>query len=211
MKRSLLWIVVLASAMAFTAEAQTSPAAAAPSAASAGPSKVAVISFQVAVAQTNEGQREYGALEKKYAPRETQLKSLNDEIESLTKQLQADGAKLTDADRASRAKAIDEKKKKLDRSAEDLRNEGNQEVEKMYNALASKVYDVLTTYARQHGYTVILDVSQQQGPVLYYNQSLEITKAVVEAYNLKSGVPAQPAASAPTPKPGSAAPAPAAH
>jgi outer membrane protein len=213
MNRSLIIAFMLASGMGLSAAAQTSPA---PAAAPAGPVKIAVVAFQAAVAKTNEGQRNYAELEKKYAPKEAQLKALNDEIETLTKQLQAQGATLSDAERASRAKTIDEKKKSLERSAGDLRTDGNQEIQQMYNTLASKVYDVMSTYAQQQGYTLVLDISQQQSPVLYALPSTEITQAVVDAYNVKSGVAAPPAAAAPkptatAPKPSTTAPKPAAH
>jgi outer membrane protein len=210
MKRTLAIATLLASGLALGAAAQTQPAAAAP----AGPTKIAVIAFQVAVAQTNEGQRNFADLKKKYEPKESQLKALNDEIESLTKQLQAQGATLSDGDRAAKAKTIDEKKKRLERDAEDLRNEGGQEAQEMYNTLASKVYDVLSAYAQQQGYTLVLDVSQQQNPILFALPSTDISKPIVEAYNLKSGVPAppaQPAAAAVPAAPKPAAPKPAAH
>jgi outer membrane protein len=197
MKRSLVLAITLASGIVLSAAAQTLPAPAAP----AGPAKIAVIAFQVAVGQTNEGQRNFADLQKKYAPREEQLKNLNDEIETLTKQLQAQGDKLSDAERASRAKAIDDRKKKLDRDAEDARNDFQQEMQDMYNGLASKVYDVLESYAQQQGYTLVLDVAQQQTPVLYATESTNITKAIIDAYNVKSGVPAPPA-----PPAGAAAP-----
>ena len=206
MKRSLVLATLLVSSFALRAVAQTPAAASAP----AGPSKIAVIAFQVAVAQTNEGQCNFADLQKKYLPKENILKAQNDEIESLTKALQAQGATLTDADRASKARTIDEKKKKLDRDAEDLRNEGGQEAQEMYGALASKVYDVLSSYAQQQGYTLVLDVSQQQNPILFAQPSTDISKAIVEAYNAKSGVPAPVGgAAAPAAKP--AAKAPAAH
>ncbi len=88
-------------------------------------------------------------------------------------------------------------------------------MQEVFQALQSKVYDVMQSYAEQQGYTLILDVSQQQSPVLYALNGTDITKAVIEAYNLKSGVPAppQPAAAAPkpaAPKPAAAAPKPAA-
>jgi outer membrane protein len=209
MKRLLAIALTLASGIVLSAAAQTSPAPAAP----AAPAKIAVIAFQVAVGQTNEGQRNFADLQKKYAPKEEQLKNLNDDIETLTKQLQTQGDKLSEVERASRAKTIDEKKKKLDREAEDARNDFQQEMQDMYNGLASKVYDVLEAYAQQQGYTIVLDVAQQQTPVLYATESTNITKAVIDAYNLKSGVPAppaQPAAAAPKPAPQSAKP-PAAH
>jgi outer membrane protein len=209
MKRSLAIVVMLASGMVLSAAAQTLPPPPAPAAAPvAVPAKIAVIAFQAAVARTNEGLRDLADLEKKYAPKEAALKALSEEIDTLTKQLQDQGASLSEVERSTRAKAIDEKKKQLDRDAEDAKNDFQQDMQEVFQALQSKVYDVMQSYAEQQGYTLILDVSQQQSPVLYALYGTEITKAVIDAYNLKSGVPAppQPAASAPKP----AAPKPAA-
>jgi outer membrane protein len=191
MKRSLALIATLASGLVLSAAAQTTTAPAA-AAAPAGPAKIAVIAFQVAVAQTNEGQRNFADLQKKYDPKRQQLKALSDEVENLTKQLQAQGDKLSPAEQQSRAKAIDDKKKQLQREAEDAQNDFQSEMQELYNGLASKVYDVLAGYSQQHGYTLVLDVAQQQNPVLYASESTNITKQIIDAYNLKSGVPAPP-------------------
>jgi outer membrane protein len=216
MKRSLALAVSLASGLALHAAAQAPAAApAAPSAAAAtptapaGPTKIAVVAFQVAVAQTNEGQRNFADLQKKYDPKRQQLKTLSDDIDNLTKQLQTQGTTLSEAERANRAKTIDDKKKQLQREAEDAQNDMQQEMQDLYNGLASKVYDVLAAYAQQHGYTLVLDVAQQQTPVLYATESTNITKAVIDAYNAKSGVPAPPAG--PPAAPTAAPKAPGAH
>ena len=199
MKRSLALILTLASGFALSAAAQAPAATATP-----GPAKIAVIAFQVAVAQTNEGQRNFADLQKKYDPKRQQLKTLSDDIDNLTKQLQAQAATLTPAEQQSKATAIDNKKKQLDRDSQDASNDFQQEMQDVYNALASKVYDVMQAYAELHGYTLVLDVSQQQNPVLYASTSTNITKDIVDAYNQKSGVPAppaQPAAGVDAPKP----------
>jgi outer membrane protein len=204
MKRLLALIATLASGFVLSAAAQTLPAPAV--AAPAGPAKIAVIAFQVAVAQTNEGQRNFADLQKKYDPKRQQLKALSDEVDSLTKQLQAQGDKLSPTEQQTRAKTIEDKKKLLERSAEDAQNDFQAEMSELYNGLAAKVYDVLANYAQQQGFTVVFDVtgSQQQAPVvLYANDSTNITKQIIDAYNLKSGVPAPPA------PPAAAAPAPA--
>jgi outer membrane protein len=64
---------------------------------------------------------------------------------------------------------------------------------------------VLISYAQRHGYSLVLDGGQEQAAVvLWASPSTDITKEVIEAYNVKSGVPAppaQPAASAPRPAP----------
>jgi outer membrane protein len=202
MKHSFSLAVLLASGLALSAAAQTpaaaattpagaggnTPAAAAP----AGPPKIAVIAFQVAVGQTNEFQRNFADLQKKYDPKRQQLKALSDEVDTLTKQLQTQGDKLSDTERATKAKSIDDKKKQLQRDGEDAQNDFQNEMQEMYSGLASKVYDVLSSYAQQHGYTLVLDIAQQQTPVLYAVDSTNITKPVIDAYNLKSGVPAPP-------------------
>jgi outer membrane protein len=191
MKRTFALVLMLASGMLLSAAAQTqaAPPAAAPVAV---PAKIAVVAFQLAVAQTNEGQRDFGDLQKKYAPKETALKTLSDEIDNLTKQLQAQGASLSPAEQASKAKVIDDKKKQLDRDSQDARDAFQADIQEMYNALASKVYDVMSTYAEQQGFTLVLDISQQQTPVLFSANGTNITKQVIDAYNVKSGVPAPP-------------------
>jgi outer membrane protein len=66
----------------------------------------------------------------------------------------------------------------------------------------------MDTYARKQGFTLVIDnsTSEQQAPlVLYASSSTDIAKAVIDAYNVKSGVPAPPA------QPAAAAHAPAAH
>jgi outer membrane protein len=188
MKRSLATIVMLASSFTLSAVAQTPAAAPAP----AGPAKIAVIAFQVAVAQTNEGQRNFADLQKKYDPRRQQLKALSDEIDNLTKQLQSQAATLSQAEQQSKASAIDIKKKQLDRDGQDASNDFQQEMQDVYNSLASKVYDVMQAYAELHGYTLVLDVSAQQTPVLYAATATNITKDIIDAYNTKSGIPAPP-------------------
>lgn len=212
MKRTFTLVLMLASGIVLSAAAQTqaAPAAAAPTAGPvAGPAKIAVVAFQLAVAQTNEGQRDFGDLQKKYAPKEAALKSLSDELDNLTKQLQAQGASLSPAEQANKAKVIDDKKKQLDRDSQDARDAFQQDMQEMYNSLASKVYDVMSSYSEQQGFTLVLDISQQATPVLFSANGTNITKQVIDAYNVKSGVPAppaQPASEAPRP----AAPRPAA-
>ena len=200
MKRQIALCLTLASGLALSAAAQTPQASA-----TSGPTKVAVIAFQAAVGQTNEFQRNFADLQKKYEPKREQLKNLADEIDGLEKALQAQGDKLTDTERASRAKTIDDKKKQAQRFQEDAQNDLQGEMQETYNGVASKVFDVLSAYAQQQGFTLVLDETsnQQQAPVvLYAGANSDITKAVIDAYNLKSGVPAppaQPAASAPRP------------
>jgi outer membrane protein len=212
MKRSLAIALTLASGLSLGAFAQ-SPAA--PAAAAAQPSKVAVIAFQAVVAQTNEFQRNYADLQKKFDPRREQLKTQSDAIDSMTKQLQSQAQTLSEAERTSRAADIDTKKKQLQRDLQDAQSDFQQEMQDMFNGVAQKVGTVMQGYAAQQGYTLVLDASQQDSPILFATDATNITKPVLEAYNQKSGIPAPPVA-APEPHTGAtshtgAATHPAAH
>ena len=183
MKRLSLLAIFLTAGPAIAATAQT--ATAIPSA------KVAVIMFQAAVTQTNEFQRDVADLQKKYEPRRTQLQNLNSEIDTLTKQLQADSAKLTEADRASRARVIEDKKKQLDRDTQDAQSDFQADMQQAIGAVAQKVGVFMTDYAQKSGYTMVLDGGNQQAQtVLYALPKSDITRAVIDGYNQKSGVPA---------------------
>lgn len=209
MKRSLTVVCTLATVVAvgsaqLFAQGSEPPSAPLPAGSepASGPSRVGVIAFQSAVMQTNEGQRNLAQLQAKYAPKEASLKSENDEIEALKKQLQDGGSTLSDSDRESKLRAIDEKTKNLQREAEDDQNDESSDMNDLYQSLAPKVYAVLETYAQQHGYTLVLDGTAQQNsqsPILWFTQETDITKAVIDAYNAKSGVPAPAATEAPAP------------
>ncbi len=159
--------------------------------------KVGVIAFQTAVTQTNEFQRDFADLQKKYEPRRQELKTLTDQIDALKKQLQTQADALSDAERESRSKSISDKEKHLQRTQEDDQNDFQQDMEKTFNAVASKVGDVLIAYSQERAYTLVLDGGSEEAQVvLYATNGIDLTKAVVDAYNAKSGVP--PQASAPT-------------
>jgi outer membrane protein len=181
------------------------PAGANAPAVAAGPSKVAVVAFDAAVVSTNEGQRAIQQIQAKYAPKGAALKTENDQIEALKKEIQDKGSTLTDAERDARVKAIDDKTKDLNRQAQDAQNDENSEMQDALTALSQKVGAVLEAYAQQNGFTVVLDGTppqQNSGSsqvVLWVAPGTDITKAVIDAYNTKSGVPAPATTSAPAP------------
>jgi len=190
MNRSIALTAVLLSGFALAAAAQTPGASTTPD----GPVKIAVIAFQPAVTATNEFQRNFGDLQKKYEPKRQTLKTLNDQIEGLKKQLQTQGDALSDAERASRTKVINDKEKQMQREQEDDQNDFQQDMQETFNGVATKVGDVLIAYAQQQGFTLVLDGGNQETQlVLYANPGTDITKVIVDAYNVKSGVPAPPA------------------
>jgi outer membrane protein len=214
MKRLLSLVCVLASGMGVAAVAQAAPAQPAdPTPASGttapaaitGTTKIAVINFQLAVTQTNEFQRDIADLQKKYEPRASSLQTLNTQIEAEKKQLQDQSATVSDAERTAKLRDIDEKSKDLQRKGEDLKNDEQEAGQDTFSQVANKVGGVMVDFAKQQGFGAVLDANQQNGSVLWAAQGVDITEAVISAYNTKSGIPA-PAAVPSAPAPHAATP-----
>lgn len=198
--RVLTLAMSLALGMSVTARAQ------APAAASSGGTKVGIVSIQDAIANTNEGKKELEALQQKFAPRQAALQSQNDDLENMKKQLQAQGDKLSDEERNNRVRSATEKQKTLQRNYEDFQNEVQGAEQEVLNRLGKKMLDVLEKYAKENGYSVVMDVSNPQTPVLYANPGTNITKPLIEAFNAQSPVTPSPKPAATSPRPaGSAA------
>ncbi|HET9363755.1 MAG TPA: OmpH family outer membrane protein [Candidatus Angelobacter sp.] len=204
------------------AQAASAPASApAPTSAPAGPpsTRIGVLNIQEAILATEEGKKEFDALQQKFSPKQAELKTENDEVENLKKQLDTQGSKLNDDEKASRARAIETKQKALQRNYEDAQSEYQQAEQELANRIGTKMLTVLQKYAESHGYAVVLDVSNPQtSPVLWATQTTVITKDLVDAYNAENPVVGAPATkpagaaatrpSAPTAKPAAPAPTP---
>jgi outer membrane protein len=205
-------LVAAVFSLSLTAWAQTTPAGAAtpsaavpnaPSSASAIPpatgTKVGTINMEAAVFGSNEGQRDIGLLGKKVEPKQAELKALSEEIDGLKKQLSTQGDKMNDEAAATLRKQIESKQKVFDRSMQDAREEAQTGQGEIMQRIVPKLAPVLLKYAAENGYGVLLDVSQgwPQGIVIPVSQGVDITQPVIEAYNIKSGVPAPPPAAKP--------------
>lgn len=194
----------IALAPAAFGQAAATPATPAAPAANAGPvpTKIGVVNIQQAIGECAEGKKEIDALQQKFTPKQAELKTQSDEVESLKKQYQAQADKLSDDEKNSRAKAIDTKQKSLQRNYEDAQAEFQQAEQDVINRIGEKMIKVLEKYASANGYAVVLDVSNPQtSPVLWATQGTVITKDLVDAYDKEN--PA--GVSAPAPKPAGSA------
>jgi outer membrane protein len=193
--------------------AQANPAAGAPAAAAANPpdspsaaaalaakatgTKVGTINIEQAIFSSNEGRKEFDELAKKFEPKQNELKSKADEIDSLKKQLNAQQDKLNDESRDKLVKQIEAKQKSFDRSTQDAQEDFQNQQGEIGNKILTKMAPLIVKYSSENGYGMILDTSQQwpRGPVIWYGPAVDITQPIVEAYNTQSGVPAPPAGS----------------
>jgi outer membrane protein len=182
-----LW-PVLALALTLTAQAQQG--------------KFAVINIQQAIINTKDGQKAASELNAKTAPKKKELEQKQNEIASLQDQLNKGTNTLSDSAKNDLYKNIEYKKKNLQREVEDAQADLEADQGKLLQQLGQKILAVIEKYARDNGYTMVVDVSSQQTPVLYASPSIDITKEIIELYdkNTAAGAPA-PATPAPASKP----------
>jgi len=215
-------LLAIAATFTFSALAQTgsaatpsspattpaTPGASAPST-TTGPStgtKVGTINITEAIFGSNEGRRDLEGLQKKFDPKQNELKSQNDELEGLKKQMTTQEGKLNDDALANLKKQIESKQKLFDRSVQDAQEEFGSQQQEIASRVLQKMAPMIVKYSEENGFGMIVDTSKPwpQSNVLWWGQAVDITKAVVDAYNVQSGVPAPPAAGAtkaPAPKP----------
>jgi outer membrane protein len=182
--------------------------AAGPTTGAAGGTKVGTININEAIFGSNEGRRDVEALQKKFEPKQTELKSQNDELEALKKQMQTQQDKLNPDAQETLKKQIDSKQKAFDRSVQDAQEDFGGQQQEIAKRILQKMAPMIVKYSQENGFGVIVDTSKAwpESPVLWWGEAVDITKPVVDAYNAQSGVPAPAspgAAKTPAPKPSS--------
>lgn len=172
--------------------------------AGAAPTKVAIIQFQAAVLATQEGQAAQAALKTKYDPRKAQLEKRQADLQAIQDKLQKGGTTLAPDARAKLEADLASGSRSLKNDAEDLNSDAEQDQNKLLQALANRMGEIVKDHATNNGFSVVLDVGSQQSAVLWAAPHVNITETIVKLYDaqhpLKAGDAAKPAApSASTP------------
>jgi outer membrane protein len=157
--------------------------------------KYGVINIQSAIVSTKDGQKAAGEIQGRFTPKKADLDRRQSEIGQLQDQLNRGRNTLSEEARQKLVRDIDQKTKSLNRDTEDAQAELSQEEQKIMNELGGRIMAVIDKYAKDNGYSLILDVSSPQTPVLYASNGIDITKEIIDLYDKNA------------PAPGAAAPA----
>jgi outer membrane protein len=161
------------------------------------PSKVGIINIQAAIVNTKDGQAAVKALEEKSAPKKKQIEGLQAEINGLRDRLNKMSSVGSEDEKRKLMGEIDVKTKSFNRQVEDAQADLDQEQGRVLNELGGRLLAVLDKYAKDNGYSIILDVSQQNTPVLFAANTIDVTKEVIELYDKNAPAPAATAPGTP--------------
>lgn len=156
--------------------------------------KVGTVHLQNALLKTKEGQAAAAQLQRNTEIKEQSLKKLQLEIAGLREQLNKSGSVASASKQESLSKKIEQKTKTFNRQLEDLQAEVDGEQGRILNDLGGRMLATIRRFANSGGYSLIVDVSAPQSPVLYVSEPLDVTADVIKMFD---------AAESTTPKPGS--------
>jgi outer membrane protein len=186
-------------------------AQAAPAAAAAPVKSVGIINLRGAIGSTAEGKQASAELQSQFAPRSTEIDALTKQINDLQQKLQAGQGKLSQEEETRLTAEGQRLTQRLDRRRNDFQEDATAAQQEVLERIGRKMVDVLDRYARENGFSVVLDTSGQNSPILYASNQVDVTQDIIRLYDqqypVKTGA-APPAAAKPaTPKPATPPPA----
>lgn len=158
-----------------------------------GPTKIGVVNINYVIGASNMGQRDGLELQKRFEPKNAELQARQKELTDIQKKLETGGNVLSDDARAQLEKDFNTKQTSYKRFVEDTQADIQAQKDEIAKKIFDQVMKTVDKYGKANGYTLIFDSSTQASQVLLWgNDTVDITKQVLEAFNAESGVPAQP-------------------
>ena len=172
------------------------------------PAKVGILNFRQAIFATAEGKQALAELQSQLTPKQTEIDNMNKQIEDLRTRLRTGERTLSDDEKNRLIRQGEQLTRLLQRRQEDLQEDANTGQQEIGERIGAKMLEVVERYARENGFTVILDFSAQTAQVLWAAPQVNISQDIVRLYdqaNPVKGAPA-PAPTQPRPQPGQARP-----
>jgi outer membrane protein len=160
------------------------------------PSKVGTISLQAAIVNTAEGKQASAELQTQFAARSTELQNLQKQIKDIQAKLQSSQQVLSEGESGRLQREAERLTSTLQRKQQYFQEDLNAAQQDIMNNIGRKLADVLGKYSKENGYSVILDTSSQQTPVVYGVPQLDVTEEITKLYDQS-----HPAKSTPTTTP----------
>jgi outer membrane protein len=183
-RKCVLWLSAFALVMPYRLLAQGTPG------------KIGLLNVLRAISESSEGKQALGDFQKKADAKREELEKRNNEIQELQKQLQSQARTLNDDSRAALAKSIDSKTTELQRAQDDAQKEFGQLQNEILGRIGNKMGPFVQQYAKENNFTLIVDSSNQNSQVIYYDPAIEITDDIIKRVDAAQA----PAAAAPAAK-----------
>lgn len=150
------------------------------------PTKVGILHIQNALIGTKDGKKAVEELQARFKPTSDRLESMRNKLNTLQAELSKGSNTMSEERRGELARQIDQKTRTLNRATEDARSDFQADQNKILQTLGQKMMAVINKYSHDHGYSLILDVSNPQTPVLFAANGIDITQDIIKMYDKES-------------------------
>ncbi|MGH9718294.1 MAG: OmpH family outer membrane protein [Candidatus Acidiferrales bacterium] len=150
---------------------------------SAAPNKVGIINIQAAIANTAEGKQANAEIESQFAPRRAELQSLQKQIQDIQNRLQTGATTLSQEETQRLTDQGQRLNRTLQRKQQDDQGDLNDAQQDAETRIGRKMMNIVDKYCKEHGFSVILDTSTQQTPVIYASNQVDITQQIIRLYD----------------------------
>src|SRR6266705_6608334 len=181
-------------------------------------SRVAVVDFEKALVESVEGKKSSDKFNATLQSKQAEGEKRQKELEDAQKKLQTQDRTLSETAKANLQKDIDRRTTELRRLNEDAQKELQSLRDELLRPIAERASAILNALAAEQGYTLIIDVSNPQSNVVWFNPKNDLTEELTrridaatkttEAAKPAAPPAVRPAAPAPVAPPRTVAPAP---
>lgn len=145
----------------------------------AAQAKIGVINLQQAVFESAEIKKADAQMQATFKPRQERIVALQNEIEALSKQLQAGQGKLSPAAEADLTAQGQRKQRDLQRLQDDLQADATAYRNDILSKSSAKMSEIVKKIAEEKGLDLVVDTST----ALYFKPAMDITKDATAAYD----------------------------
>ena len=199
--------IAIAASLSLSASAQTparpQPSAPAAGTAATGAAKIAVIdsaAFSDEKAGIGRVVNAMKAVDTEFAPKRTEVQGMQARYDALVADIQKTKDVADPKTIQAKVDQADTIKRDITRKTEDAQNEIQRRMQQVLGPLQEDVYNSLQAFAQARGISIIVDASRV--PLIYFNDTVDITKEFIAEYNR-----AKPATASAAPAGGAARPA----
>ncbi|MFN8005888.1 MAG: OmpH family outer membrane protein [Terriglobia bacterium] len=154
--------------------------------------KIGLINVMKVMAECSEGKQTLGDFQKKVELKKSELEKKTQEIQELQKQLQSQSRTLNDESRAALAKNIETKSTELQRAQDDAQKEFGALQNEILQKLGNKIAPVVQQYAKDNTFSIIVDSSNQNSQVIYFDPAIDITDDIIKKVDASSTTTSTP-------------------
>src|SRR6266550_1137131 len=181
-------------------------------------SKVGVVDFEKALVESVEGKKSSERFNATLQAKQDDVEKRQKELEDAHRKLQTQERTLSEIAKANLQKDIDRRTTEMQRFNEDAQKELQSVRDELLRPIAERASALLNQLAAEQGYTLIIDVSNPQSNVVWFNPNNDLTAELTrridaatktnEAAKPAAPPAVRPAAPAPVPPPRTVAPPP---